>query len=53
MKEITLEKIFSDYEKEGFYPEGSKHGIKISYKDWFKTFYDFCEYVKRSGYIIL
>ena len=53
MKEITLDYLYEDYISGHYYPKGSKHGIGILYKHWFKTFYDFCEYVKRSGYIII
>ena len=53
MREVTLEKVAEDFEVGYTRFIGSKHGIEISYKDFFKTFYDFCEYVKESGYIIV
>lgn len=53
MIEVTLDRVANDFLLGGFYPDGSKHGIKIKYKDWFKTFSAFCEFVKESGYIII
>ena len=53
MIEVTLDKVAYDFLFEGFYPDGSKYGIKIKYKDWFKTFSAFCDFVKESGYIII
>ena len=53
MREVTLEKVAKDFEFGYMRLRGSKHGVEILYKDFFETFYDFCEYVKESGYIIV
>lgn len=50
MIEVTLDKVANDFLFGGFYPDGSKHGIKIKYKDWFKTFSAFCDFVAVEGW---
>ena len=53
LKEITLDFLAEDFQKGSVELNGSKHLITVQYKDYFESFYEFCEYVKRSGYIII
>ena len=53
MKLITLDEVYRNWIEGVFYPKGQKYKVLKSYQNHYRTFSEFCDYIKKSGYKII
>lgn len=53
IKLITLDEVYRIWFYDTFYPMGQKYKVLKSYQNYYRTFSEFCDYIKKSGYKII